>query len=154
MKLFKVDLIALFMFLPIILSARPIFVVEPSTRSSVTRIILIGEFSYDAKGPFGQVIAKFETVENLFQFETKYYDKETGFGYYGYRYYDPIDGRWVNRDPIGVEGGINTYNFVSNNATNGFAGGMERYIGVLGESFGVDLWGRLRQGQVQNWSCS
>ncbi|MDA0768571.1 MAG: hypothetical protein O3A92_17300 [Verrucomicrobia bacterium] len=25
--------------------------------------------------------------------------------YYGYRYYDPVTGRWVSRDPIGERGG-------------------------------------------------
>jgi RHS repeat-associated protein len=147
MKLLKAYLIPLFMFLPIILSARPISVAEPSTRSSITLIILIGEFSYGAKGPFGQVIAKSETVENPFQFQTKYYDQETGFSYYGYRYYDPIDGRWVNKDPIGINGGINTYNFVSNNPANGFTGGMNysngmsRNVGNLINSLGIDPWG-------------
>jgi RHS repeat-associated protein len=98
-------------------------------------------------GPFGQVIAKSETVENPFQFQTKYYDKETGFSDYGFRYYDPIDGRWVNRDPIGIDGGINTYNFVSNNPVNPFSGGlslnggMQLYSGGLGRGLGVDPWG-------------
>ncbi len=34
--------------------------------------------------------------------------------YYGYRYYDPITGRWPSRDPIGERGGINLYGFVGN----------------------------------------
>lgn len=38
--------------------------------------------------------------------------------YYGYRYYDPITGRWPSRDPIEEEGGINLYGFVGNNGTN------------------------------------
>ena len=149
MKLFKAYLIPLFMFLPVILSARTISVAESSTKSSITLIILIGEFSYGAKGPFGQVIAKSETVENPFQFQTKYYDKETGFSDYGYRYYDPIDGRWVNRDPIGINGGINTYNFVSNNPANGFSGGgsytsgMSQNVGQWGVNVGVDAWGLI-----------
>jgi hypothetical protein len=37
---------------------------------------------------------------NPFRFSTKYQDDETGFLYYGYRYYDPSTGRWPNRDPI------------------------------------------------------
>jgi RHS repeat-associated protein len=37
---------------------------------------------------------------NPFRFSTKYTDEETGFLYYGYRYYAPGVGRWVNRDPI------------------------------------------------------
>jgi RHS repeat-associated protein len=33
---------------------------------------------------------------------------------YGYRYYDPVTGRWPSRDPIEEEGGQNLYNFVEN----------------------------------------
>jgi len=38
--------------------------------------------------------------------------------YYGYRYYDPITGRWPSRDPIEEEGGINLYGFVGNDGVN------------------------------------
>jgi RHS repeat-associated protein len=34
--------------------------------------------------------------------------------YYGYRYYHPQTGRWINRDPIEEEGGVNLYGFVGN----------------------------------------
>jgi uncharacterized protein RhaS with RHS repeats len=33
---------------------------------------------------------------------------------YGYRYYDPLTGRWPSRDPIEEEGGVNLYGFVGN----------------------------------------
>jgi len=33
---------------------------------------------------------------------------------YGYRYYDPVTGRWPSRDPIGERGGMNLYGFVGN----------------------------------------
>lgn len=32
----------------------------------------------------------------------------------GYRYYDPVTGRWPSRDPIGERGGVNLYGFVLN----------------------------------------
>jgi RHS repeat-associated protein len=35
--------------------------------------------------------------------------------YYGYRWYDSSNGRWINRDPIEEEGGLNLYGFVGNN---------------------------------------
>jgi RHS repeat-associated protein len=38
--------------------------------------------------------------------------------YYGYRYYHPQSGRWINRDPIGEEGGLNLYGFVINAPVN------------------------------------
>jgi RHS repeat-associated protein len=37
---------------------------------------------------------------------------------YGYRYYDPVTGRWPSRDPIGERGGINLYGFVGNDGVN------------------------------------
>jgi RHS repeat-associated protein len=48
------------------------------------------------------------------RFSTKYHDHESGLYYYGYRYYDPVTGRWPSRDPIGERGGINLYGFVGN----------------------------------------
>jgi len=53
-----------------------------------------------------------------FRFSTKYTDSETGLSYYGYRYYSAEMGRWLNRDPIGEEGGTNLYAVVSNNMVN------------------------------------
>jgi uncharacterized protein RhaS with RHS repeats len=37
---------------------------------------------------------------------------------YGYRYYDPVTGRWPSRDPIGERGGLNLYGFVGNDGVN------------------------------------
>jgi RHS repeat-associated protein len=38
-----------------------------------------------------------------------------GFYYYGYRFYDPGMQRWLNRDPLGEEGGLNLTVVVNNN---------------------------------------
>jgi RHS repeat-associated protein len=43
---------------------------------------------------------------------------QRGMLYYGYRYYDPVTGRWPSRDPIGERGGINLYSMVGNDAVN------------------------------------
>ncbi len=37
---------------------------------------------------------------------------------YGYRYYDPETGRWLNRDPMKEQGGVNLYGFVGNDGVN------------------------------------
>ena len=35
-----------------------------------------------------------------------------------YRAYDPVTGRWLSRDPIGENGGINLYGYVGNSPVN------------------------------------
>ena len=37
---------------------------------------------------------------------------------YTYRYYEPLTGSWLSRDPIGERGGLNLYGFVSNDGLN------------------------------------
>ncbi len=53
-----------------------------------------------------------------FHFSSKFTDPESALNYYGYRYYDPKDGRWLNRDPMGEKGGLNLYGFVGNDRVN------------------------------------
>ena len=36
----------------------------------------------------------------------------------GHRYYDPGAGRFLNRDPVGMEGGVNVYAYCTNNPVN------------------------------------
>ena len=43
------------------------------------------------------------------------FDGELGLVYYNYRHYNPQDGRWISRDPIGEKGGVHLYGFVKNN---------------------------------------
>ncbi|TCV77490.1 RHS repeat-associated core domain-containing protein, partial [Sulfurirhabdus autotrophica] len=43
---------------------------------------------------------------------------ETGLTYYRARFYDPSIARFVSRDPIGLQGGINQYTYVGNNPIN------------------------------------
>jgi RHS repeat-associated protein len=66
---------------------------------------------YDA---FGNLIARTGAAPSSYGFSTKPIDQVTGLLYYGYRYYDPVTGRWPSRDPIGEAGGINLYGFVRN----------------------------------------
>ena len=43
----------------------------------------------------------------------------TGLYNFRARWYDPITGRWLSKDPIGISGGLNQYAFVDNNPVNG-----------------------------------
>jgi RHS repeat-associated protein len=64
------------------------------------------------KGSFG--------VKKPIGFSTgREFDKETGLYYYRARYYDPMEGRFISKDPIGFDGGdVNLYGYVQNNTIN------------------------------------
>ena len=86
-------------------------------------------------GPFGELVSKsgFYVDENTYKFSTKPIDVETGYYYYGYRYYDSSNGRWLNRDPIGELGGFNIYGFVENDGINWVDSlGLEVFVGARG----------------------
>jgi RHS repeat-associated protein len=72
--------------------------------------------------PFGELVGMrgAAAMANPFRFSTKFCDNETGLYYYGYRYYDPQNGRFINRDPLGDKGGLNVYAFAGNSPITSF----------------------------------
>jgi RHS repeat-associated protein len=76
---------------------------------------IVASYRYDA---FGVLLSESGSLNQPMRFSTKYYDADTGLSDYGYRFYVASVGRWLNRDPIGENGGVNLYGFVGNNALN------------------------------------
>jgi RHS repeat-associated protein len=71
-------------------------------------------------GPFGDLIRATGpmALANPVRFSSKYHDDVSGLIYYGHRYYSPSQQRWLSRDPIGHEGGLNLYGFLANDPVN------------------------------------
>ena len=55
-----------------------------------------------------------DTAYQPFRLQNQYADRETGLHYNFFRYYEPDAERFVNQDPIGLEGGDNIYLFSPN----------------------------------------
>ena len=65
--------------------------------------------------PFGQIRLLVDAVSQNLRFPGQYADAETGYYHNGFRDYDPTLGRYVESDPIGLAGGLNTYAYAMNN---------------------------------------
>ena len=75
---------------------------------------LAASYRYD---PFGTITASSgsQAAANVYRFSSKEQHVKSGFYIYLYRLYEPGSMRWLNRDPIAENGGINLYRFLYNN---------------------------------------
>jgi RHS repeat-associated protein len=83
-----------------------------------------GAIVWDARyEAFGQatpipLLPGVQPIDNPLRFAGQYHDPETGWHYNWHRYYSPELGRYITSDPIGLEGGLNTYAYVGGNPVN------------------------------------
>ncbi|OQB37083.1 MAG: tRNA3(Ser)-specific nuclease WapA precursor [Candidatus Latescibacteria bacterium ADurb.Bin168] len=95
---------------------------------------LVESYSYDA---WGRVLGVYDgggaeiaesSVGNRILWQGREYSWSTGLYYFRARWYDPVTGRWLSNDPIGILGGLNQYVFCANNSVN------------MADPRGLDVW--------------
>jgi RHS repeat-associated protein len=82
-------------------------------------------YSYDA---YGKILESPGTVDQPYTYTGREFDSESGLYYHRARYYDSATGRWLQKDPIGIEGGLNLYSYTDDDPVN--------YIDPFGRSKG------------------
>ena len=72
--------------------------------------------SHSEYSSFGRQLVHTGSDDFTHRFSTKPYCRKTGMLEYQLRKYNPWCGRWINRDAIEEDGGLNLYGFVGNNS--------------------------------------
>jgi RHS repeat-associated protein len=98
-----------------------------------TNQTIAAKYEYD---PYGNILSQIGPLAgaNLYRFSSKEYSQPSGLIYYLYRYYEPNLQRWLNRDPIGEDGGNNLYCMVGNDT--------------------IDSWDYLGYGCMVKYTCT
>jgi RHS repeat-associated protein len=79
---------------------------------------VVAQYAYTPWGELESAAQAFDSVSNL-RWKGLPYDSETGLYAVRARYYDPTIRRFISEDPIGLEGGINSYAFAEGDPVNG-----------------------------------
>jgi RHS repeat-associated protein len=100
------------------------------------RQAVVARYIYD---PYGNTIAKSGKVSdvNKYRFSSKEVDVQSGQYYFGRRFYDPLIQRWISRDPIEEDGGINLHRFVESDPLNRLDPNGECILPALATTAGV-----------------
>ncbi|NCB80634.1 MAG: RHS repeat-associated core domain-containing protein [Bacilli bacterium] len=94
---------------------------------------LLGELRYDAYGKRELAVG----TQPRFGYAGMFRHEPTGLNLTLYRAYNPQTGRWLSRDPIGENGGLNVYGYVGNDPLG--------YVDPLGLDREVIFWSPLPQ---------
>jgi len=74
---------------------------------------IVQRYSYDTYGMLTGILN--HELTNSYTYTGREWDRELGLYYYRARYYDPMEGRFIGKDPIGFAGGdVNLYGYVGN----------------------------------------
>ena len=95
------------------------------------------QWTWENKEAFGNNLPT-EVVSGFnfnFRLPGQYFDSETNLNYNIHRDYNPVWGRYMSSDPLGLAAGINTYGYVSGNSL----GNSDR-LGLLPVEHYLDLW--------------
>ena len=72
----------------------------------------VARYEYDAWGDVrSETVSVPALTGNRYLFQGREYSHATGFCNFRARWYDPATGRWLSKDPIGLSGGLNLYEF-------------------------------------------
>ena len=86
---------------------------------NVTDVVTVGPVNtpvahYDYVLFGAAILSGTRANDNPFRFSSEFHDDTLALTYYNYRHYNPKDGRWLGRDPIGEDGGGNLWTFTKN----------------------------------------
>jgi RHS repeat-associated protein len=91
---------------------------------------IVARYDYD---PWGRSTTVINTTLPDFNFTGLYRHSASGLIMAERRFYDPDLGRWISRDPIGENGGVNLYAYTSNDPVDGV------------DTLGLDTYRQRRQ---------
>lgn len=107
--------------------------------------------------PFGKATVVLSTIDNNIRLPGQYSDVESGLHYNYFRDYDPDTGRYIESDPIGLEGGLNTYGYVEGNPNSNIDPTGEFLNVVVGGATSVAagyLIAKLSGDECYNWKSA
>lgn len=102
---------------------------------------VVWQAEYD---PFGKATETVALVEQNLRFPGQYLDRETELHYNYFRDYDSAIGRYLQSDPIGISGGLSTYNYANSSPA--------MYVDPTGEIAFIPIFIGLAAGVVFDYA--